>query len=338
VALISDADTVANSDITTENERISRLGDIGRDRPGGIETDSSCPVCGTANAAFVHVFSAQDAAQRFVLRDTDRERHDALVHSIRSLWQRNTCEIRRCRNCDFGFTVPFVGGDPLFYSLAYPVNDFPHNKWEYERTVRALRQSYAAPSDGKVLELGAGSGQFLEKIVPSLFARENTTAVDFDSANASALREAGYRTIHGDIRMCLPEERGYSAIFMFQILEHLDHPRALFSSLHDLLEPDGELVLAVPNGAAIEWNEAAGGLVDMPPNHIGRWRTRTFESLASGTGFRVVSIEARPCSVVERLKDDTYCYYTWLRIIISLLRQVLIRKVPSEKLVWVTPG
>jgi SAM-dependent methyltransferase len=300
---------VANSDITTENEAIPRLGEAVRDQPVAMDADCRCPICGGANTAFVHVFSAQDAAQRFVLRDTDRERHDALIDSIRSLWKRNTCEIRRCRDCDFGFTVPFVSGDPLFYSLAYPVNDFPANKWEYQRTVRALRQTYAAPSDGKILELGAGSGKFLEKIVPSLFAHENTTAVDFDSANASALRAAGYRTIHGDIRKSLPAERGYSAIFMFQILEHLDHPKALFATLHSLLEPDGELFLAVPNGAGIEWNEAAGGFVDMPPNHIGRWRERTFESLAARTGFQVVAVEPRPCSILERLKGDTYCYY-----------------------------
>jgi hypothetical protein len=47
----------------------------------------------------------------------------------------------------------------------------------------------------------------------------------------------------------------------------------------------------------------------MPPNHIGRWRQRTFESLAARTGFQVVAIEPRPCSVLERLKGDTYCYY-----------------------------
>jgi SAM-dependent methyltransferase len=299
---------VAKPDFAMEDVPISGSDEMIHVRSAS-ESSLSCPVCGSGNAAFVHVFSAQDAAQRFVLRDTDRERHDALVDSIRSLWKGNICEIRRCRDCDFGFTVPFVSGDPLFYSLAYPVNDFPREKWEYVRTVQALRQIYPTPSEDKVLELGAGSGKFLEKIVPSLFARENATAVDFDAANAQALRAAGYRTIHGDIRMSLPEERGYRAIFMFQILEHLDHPRALFSKLHELLEPDGHLFLAVPNGEAIEWNEAGGGLVDMPPNHISRWRERTFEYLASRTGFQVIATEAKPFSMLEALKDDTYCYY-----------------------------
>ena len=292
-----------------EDVPIAVLDGLIRDESEAVDLRCNCPVCGNANTAFVHVFSAEDAAQRFVLRDTDPQRHEALVQTIRGLWNRDSCEIRRCRDCDFGFTVPFVGGDPQFYSLAYPVNDFPRDKWEYERTVQALRQTFAAPSDGKILELGAGSGKFLEKIVPSLFARENTTAVDFDAANAQALRAAGYRTLHGDIRMCLPEERGYSAIFLFQILEHLDHPRALFSALHDLLQPGGQLFLAVPNGAAIEWNEAGGGMVDMPPNHIGVWRKRTFERLAASAGFELVALEPTPCSVIDTLKDDTYCYY-----------------------------
>ena len=44
----------------------------------------------------------------------------------------------------------------------------------------------------------------------------------------------------------------------------------------NLLSKNGEILIAVPNEEIIKFNELNGALLDMPPNHIGRWSKKTF--------------------------------------------------------------
>ena len=53
-------------------------------------------------------------------------------------------------------------------------------------------------------------------------------------------------------------------------MEHLDDS-LLINTLKEILTDNGEILIAVPNEKVIEFNENNGALLDMPPNHIGRW-------------------------------------------------------------------
>jgi hypothetical protein len=50
--------------------------------------------------------------------------------------------------------------------------------------------------------------------------------------------------------------------------------------------------------------EGHGSLIDMPPNHIGRWTKEAFASLCQRHGLQLTKCEREPFSVVKFLKED----------------------------------
>ena len=74
----------------------------------------------------------------------------------------------------------------------------------------------------------------------------------------------------------------FDVICLFQVLEHLDRLPELFGALHRLAAPGALLMVSVPNAARTAFFELNGALLDMPPNHIGRWSKKAFESLEFG--------------------------------------------------------
>ena len=80
-----------------------------------------------------------------------------------------------------------------------------------------------------------------------------------------------------------------AAITMFHVLEHLYDPRAYLESARELLQPNGRLIVQVPNAACWQfrllgprWNG-----VDVP-RHLTDFRARDLEALLSAAGFEVL--------------------------------------------------
>jgi SAM-dependent methyltransferase len=96
-----------------------------------------------------------------------------------------------------------------------------------------------------------------------------------------------------DVRTLNPEQP-FDVICCFQVLEHLDRLDELFTHLHHITTTRGRLFFSVPNPKRIEFNETHGALLDMPPNHIGRWNARAFEAMCSRHGWRLELFESEP--------------------------------------------
>ena len=84
---------------------------------------------------------------------------------------------------------------------------------------------------------------------------------------------------------------------MFQVLEHLDSLNELISILKILLTFRGEILIAVPNEKIIDFNESNGALLDMPPNHIGRWSKKSFEKLCELNKLNLIENFIEPFSL-----------------------------------------
>jgi len=117
-----------------------------------------------------HVNSKQ-AAQHFVLSEKNPERFAKLVFNIDKLWGQSTCKVMQCSQCGFCFSYPYVAGDERFYSLAYVRSGYPKWKWEFQITYDVLRMNL--PSNGKLIEIGAGDGAFINKIAKEVLPKAN---------------------------------------------------------------------------------------------------------------------------------------------------------------------
>jgi SAM-dependent methyltransferase len=159
-----------------------------------------------------------------------------------------------------------------------------------------------------VLEVGAGFGLFLDKIAGKRVPREGVTALEYSEKALDVLRGKGYTAIPEDVRSATLEP-GFDAIFLFQVVEHMDGLAALFARLSHLLAPGGRVFIAVPNSKKTDFQEASGSMLDMPPNHIGRWCPSALESIVAGTGLHIEAVETQPFFIRDFIKEDiAYSY------------------------------
>lgn len=265
----------------------------------------SCPACTRvcANGPDRH-FDVDEAAQHFVLREEYPQRHYELVQHIRDLWASDRCASWTCRACGMGFAQPFVAGDGAFYNMAYPYTHYPERRWEFEASIRSLDD--AALVDGPVLEIGSGFGWFLRRLAPRFVAFDQIVSLEFNEQATPRLSAMGCHVHSCDVRdRVLDKYSGQlAAVFMFQVLEHMDDLDALIVRLNDLVRPGGDIFVAVPNKQRLDFNAAHGSLLDMPPNHLSQWTTTALRAFAARAGWRVSALQREPLGWHSFMKQD----------------------------------
>lgn len=265
---------------------------------------NTCPACGHAPTAKLFEVSADQASRSFVNPRQYPDRFRELTQHLSNLWGRSTCDVRRCGDCGFGFADPFVAGGADFYNLAAPHPSYPTTKWEYARTIEELKGMATA---GKtIIDVGAGFGYFLDLIRDRLFDPPDIYAVDYNQTARLALQSKGYKTFSVDLRDAAFDslKGAFDIISMFQVFEHMDRVDDVFARLKYLLKPQGSVFIAVPNDIRTCYMERHGSLLDVPPNHIGRWTAAAFEALCRRHGLQLSKCEQEPFNLATFLQQD----------------------------------
>jgi SAM-dependent methyltransferase len=150
---------------------------------------------------------------------------------------------------------------------------------------RALAES---EEKGLVLDVGCGGGLFLQMLAER--GRTGVAGLDFslDAANV-AWRRAGVPAVCGTLSRAPFAAGSCAAVTMFHVLEHLYDPGSYLEAAHQLLAPDGRLILQVPNAACWQFlllGERWNG-IDVP-RHLINFRLFDVDSLLDSCGFEVL--------------------------------------------------
>ncbi|MGA3236328.1 MAG: class I SAM-dependent methyltransferase [Bryobacteraceae bacterium] len=154
--------------------------------------------------------------------------------------------------------------------------------------VRFAAQAIAhSRAQGPLLDAGCGGGLFL-----GMMRQRGVRVLGLDysrEAAAIAWRRQHAPAVCATLDAAPFRAGSIGALTMFHVLEHLYDPRAYLTAARELLEPDGRLIVQVPNAACWQfrllgrrWNG-----VDIP-RHIFDFRSRDMEKLLHGCGFAVV--------------------------------------------------
>lgn len=152
------------------------------------------------------------------------------------------------------------------------------NNWFRLRELRGL-----AP--GRLLDVGSGKGHFLAA------AREEgwrVTGIEFaEAAIAESQRQYGVDIVAGDfLDARLPGP--FDVITMWHVLEHLPDPAAAIDRAHDLLRPDGRLIVSVPNIAGLQARLARDAWIHLDlPRHLFHFTPAALSMLLARHGFTV---------------------------------------------------
>ena len=111
----------------------------------------------------------------------------------------------------------------------------------YHRVLRKLRKHCVLQS---ILDVGCGKGEFVWAALGQGYEVEglelSAEAVSVALSNALPVKQQ-------DLFSSELDARRWSAITMFEVLEHVDQPMSMIKRVTDLLEPGGILYLTTPN-------------------------------------------------------------------------------------------
>jgi SAM-dependent methyltransferase len=189
---------------------------------------------------------------------------------------------------------------------------YPTDRWEYGESLRFCYEN-AGLEACSCLEIGAGDGAFVSRLIGSGVPVASITALEYSDFGADAIssRYPGVSVRHGDDLAALPDGR-FDRIFLFQVLEHIGNLDAFLFQLRRLLRPQGWVFASVPNPRGIEFNELNGLLLDMPPNHVSRFTDAAARRLALRNGFLLKKLTDQDFSWREMLPQ--YLKYRYLRL------------------------
>ena len=177
------------------------------------------------------------------------------------------------------------------------LNEFYGNPEQLRRYLqRYLPYIKAAPSGHPVLDLGCGSGAFIE-----LLQENGLSAVGIDLADeaVSECTAKGLNVFRDDALHFLSDKHEeYGSIFCSHLIEHFEYDDAvrLLVSIHEALVTGGRIVLITPNPASLEVSEYFW----LDPTHVRPYPLPLLVSMLEQTGFQVLDQGQQTASGLPR--------------------------------------
>ncbi len=204
-----------------------------------------------------------------------------------------------CRECKLIRLYPWPEPDEIhqYYPENYwydPGGDTADRLAEFWRRfvlrdhVRFVRKALeSCEGTAPVLDVGCGGGLFLRELN---LPQDQIVGLDF-SVNAASVAWSsnGVPVACGALPRAPFRPGSFRTITMFHVLEHLYDPSAYLNAAHRLLQPDGRLVVQVPNAASWQFllfGENWNGL-DIP-RHLIDFKEQDLINLLDYCGFEVV--------------------------------------------------
>ena len=156
--------------------------------------------------------------------------------------------IYRCQACGYVFDNPRPTLQALvsFYSKpgkydSWVVAEAPRERLWKRRLKKLLKHA----GRGSLLDVGTGTGQFLNAAKPYF---DYVTGTEVSESGLSVAKEKYNLDIaQGELRECNLPRESFNTITLFHVLEHVPNPKKTLALCGDLLKPNGILLVCVPN-------------------------------------------------------------------------------------------
>ncbi len=207
--------------------------------------------------------------------------------------------IRRCLHCGLGWTDPPPSNEQIrqAYSGGYlgdaakTMEEFFSGKlqrsrsWKNELEKVRLVESYIRK--GAILDVGCGDGKFLWALDPQRWQRSGVEYLE-EVVQIVRGRMPHLDLIPGDIWKKDLDQRRFDVITLWHVFEHLPEPQRVLERLHQLLAPEGLLILAVPNLASLQARWFGGRWLGLDaPRHLFHYSPRVLRRMLLDGGYQI---------------------------------------------------
>lgn len=143
-------------------------------------------------------------------------------------------------------------------------------------------------SEIKVLEIGAGNGQY-SKILSETFSLCYATEANSNNIVDSSVQFIDTHPDNSDFEAVMKPLGHFDLVCCFSYLEHLPNPLNTLCKIDQLLAPGGYALLEVPN---CDYIRKKGLLSEIIPDHLHYFTARSLVSLASSTRLNLQSLNS----------------------------------------------
>jgi 2-polyprenyl-3-methyl-5-hydroxy-6-metoxy-1,4-benzoquinol methylase len=176
------------------------------------------------------------------------------------------------------------GGNPLVARL--------RRRWEGGK-VRLYRE-LVGDGPRRILDVGCGNGRFLGLLRDFGCPDWELVGIDLDAAAVAGCRARGFEAHVGRVEDFSVAGRGFDAVIMLQLIEHVEDPAVLCGRVRALLRPGGCFVVETPNLAGIDYRlfrRSWWGHYHFP-RHWNLFSSASLRRMLEQAGFEIVRSEA----------------------------------------------
>lgn len=175
----------------------------------------------------------------------------------------------------------------LDYSIKSNRN-FSHKIEKVKNNERAKILNQYGWSGGTVLEIGCAEGRLTQHLLKKKIKAPQILIGVEPSVDANIARKY-FHDVYSDIKK-IPKNK-YNLIYCFHVLEHIKNPIKLLNSIHSLLDPEGTLIIEIPNRSGSVYAQR-----DFNPEHVHAFSISSIAILLEKANL---SVESMNCSAYE---------------------------------------
>ena len=210
-----------------------------------------------------------------------------------------------CRAC--GFVYSLLIPNDADYARVYGAYDYAGE--DAARTATSIGKEAALAArladgrTGKVLDVAAGAGRFLEHFQALGL---DCYATEFNEEMCQFLERKGFTAYRGGLFPEAAPEGAFDIVIFTEIIEHINNPNPVLEGLSRLLRPGGIIYITTPNWNSIERRalKSDWGMLCWP-EHITYWTPRHVDRALRQAGFAKRSLKAQnisPYRILQALK------------------------------------
>jgi len=246
-----------------------------------LENVDVCPICGNTET------------EQFI---------DCLDYSV----SKEHFHLVRCKNCTFTFTNPRPDEAHIskYYQSPEYISHSDTSKGLINKVYHLVRQKTLADKlklinnihlKGKLLDIGCGTGAFLEICKKNGWKVKGTEP---DNGARHIAQKKIENIIEADILQAYENEK-FDVITMWHVLEHIHILHATIEKIYRLLSNTGKLIIAVPNINSYDakYFKEYWAAYDTP-RHLYHFNQRTLELLMNKHGIKL--------DMIVPMKYDAY--------------------------------
>ena len=195
----------------------------------------------------------------------------------------------QCGECGLQFFRPVVLGDDRYYrSMQQGDWYYLEEKPEYDYVAKWIG------AEDRVLDVGSGRGAFSRKIGSPFYQ-----GLEFSQSAVELAAKEGVNVIPESVEDHARSHAGqYDVVCVFQVLEHVAHPKEFLEGCVACLKKGGKLAIAVPNSRSfLEWRR---NYLNIPPHHQLLWSERSLSKLAQLHDLQVLEIYKEKVTEIHR--------------------------------------